>query len=102
MVVDNATIVKKLSDYANELDAMRSQLYRVRAYRQAAETIRRLEQPLSDILDREGRRGLRALPGIGDHIAFTLEELLRTGEFRTWRDAHPEMTSSGIATDEHG
>ena len=31
----------------------------------------------------EGRAGLEALPGIGPHLSFTLEGLVRDGEFRT-------------------
>src|SRR4051794_14885545 len=89
-VMDNATIAKKLSEYANQLETTQSGLYRVRAYRRAVETILRLDEPLHNVLDRDGRNGLRSLPGIGDHLAFTLEELLRTGEFRTWREAHEE------------
>jgi DNA polymerase/3'-5' exonuclease PolX len=30
-------------------------------------------------VDQQGRRGLRQLPGIGDHIARALETLVRTG-----------------------
>jgi DNA polymerase/3'-5' exonuclease PolX len=84
--MDNATIARRLMDYAHELEAERESLYRVRAYRQAAATILGLDRPLGDLLAEAGRAGLAALPGIGAHLAYTLEGLLRTGE---WRTLHP-------------
>ena len=82
--MDNQTIAHRLNDHANELYGERSNLYRVRAYRWAAQTIRTMERPLTEVLDEEGRAGLAALPGIGSHLAFTIAELIRTGAFRTW------------------
>ena len=81
--MDNHLIARKLMDYAHELETHRESLYRVRAYRRAAATILGLEQSLGEILAAAGRAGLEALPGIGAHLAYTLEGLLLTGEFRT-------------------
>jgi DNA polymerase (family 10) len=81
--MDNASIAGRLMDYAHELEAHRESLYRVRAYRRAAATLLGLERPLGDLFAESGRRGLEALPGIGAHLAYTLEGLLGTGEFRT-------------------
>jgi DNA polymerase (family X) len=83
--MDNATIAKKLVDYAAYLEAEDANVYRVRAYRRAADTIRLLDRPLKDVFDAEGRAGLEALTGIGTHLSYTLETLLKTGEFRTLR-----------------
>jgi DNA polymerase (family 10) len=81
--MDNQTIARKLTEYANHLEARESNVYRVRAYRQAAQTVLRLERQVKDIVAQEGRAGLEALPGIGTHLSYTLEGLVRTGEFRT-------------------
>ena len=81
--MDNRTIAQRLIDYANYLEGIESNLYRVRAYRRAAETLLSLDRPVTDLLAAEGRAGLEALPGIGPHLSFTLEGLVRTGEFRT-------------------
>jgi hypothetical protein len=81
--MDNRTIAQRLIDYAKYLEGVESNLYRVRAYRRAAEAVLALDRPVSDILAVEGRAGLEALPGIGSHLSFTLEGLIRTGEFRT-------------------
>jgi hypothetical protein len=82
-VMDNPTIAQRLRDYANYLEAREMNVFRVRAYRKAAETIRTLDRPLSEVVEKEGRAGLEALPGIGSHLSFTLEGLVREGEFRT-------------------
>jgi hypothetical protein len=81
----NEAIAQKLADYAAYLEGEDPNVYRVRAYRRAAETVRAHPRPLSAVLAEEGRAGLEALPGIGVHLAYTLETLLRTGEFRTLR-----------------
>jgi hypothetical protein len=81
--MDNRRIAKHLLDYAEYLDAREANIYRVRAYRRAAETVLGLDRRVSDVVTLEGREGLEQLPGIGSHLSFTLEELVRTGEFRT-------------------
>ncbi len=81
--MDNHTIAERLREYANYLESQEMNVYRVRAYRRAAETVLGLERPVVEIVEREGRAGLEALPGIGPHLSFTLEGLVRTGEFRT-------------------
>src|SRR5437764_15324894 len=82
MVMDNRQIAQQLISYAEYLDAREANLYRVRAYRRAAETILSLDRPLADLVAAEGRSGLEELPGIGSHLSYTLEEIVRTGEFR--------------------
>ncbi|HLN27087.1 MAG TPA: hypothetical protein VK395_05045 [Gemmataceae bacterium] len=81
--MDNRQVALKLTEYAAYLEAREASLYRVRAYRRAAETVLALDRPLTALVADEGRAGLEALPGIGTHLAFTIEELIRTGEFRT-------------------
>jgi DNA polymerase (family 10) len=83
--MDNRTIAQWLTEYANFLEAEESNLYRARAYRRAAETILGLTEPAADLLKREGRAGLEELPGIGSHLSFTIDSLVRTGELRTVR-----------------
>jgi hypothetical protein len=83
--MDNETIARKLNDYATYLDGEESNVYRVRAYRRAADAVRSLPRPVREIVETEGRAGLEALPGIGTSLAYTIEGLVRTGEFRTLR-----------------
>jgi hypothetical protein len=81
--VENRAIAQKLLEYADYLDAHEGNVYRPRAYRRAAETVLRLNQPVAHILAAQGRQGLEALPGIGVHLSYTIDSLVRTGEFRT-------------------
>jgi DNA polymerase/3'-5' exonuclease PolX len=88
--MDNQTIARLLSGYANELARKRASLHRVRAYRRAAAVVQSLEMPATDLVANKGRAGLAELPGIGSSLAFTIESLVRTGEFRT---RHAEIDS---------
>ncbi len=84
--MDNQTIARKLRDYAAELARQQDSLYRVRAYRQAVLTVQALSRPLTELVAEQGRAGLEALPGIGRSLAYTIEGLVKTGEFRTRRE----------------
>jgi hypothetical protein len=83
--MDNATIARKLNDYATYLEGEDSNVYRIRAYRRGAETVLSQERSLADVVNEKGRTGLEELPGIGSSLAYTIEGLVRTGEFRTTR-----------------
>jgi DNA polymerase/3'-5' exonuclease PolX len=81
--MENPSVARRLREYARHLDLKRDNLYRIRAYRIAADVVERLDRPVHQLLDERGRAGLAALTGIGDHLAYTIEELVRTGEFHT-------------------
>jgi len=81
--MDNRTIARRLLDHANELAAQRDNLYRVRAYRRAAESVLTLDRAVEDLVNEQGRTGLEQLPGIGPHLSFTIVGLVQTGEFHT-------------------
>ncbi len=83
-MMDNRTIAQRLRDHAHDLEAGRTNLYRIRAYRQAALTLMGMDRSAADIVTQDGERGLASLPGIGRHLAYTIGELIRTGEFRVW------------------
>src|SRR5438105_10116628 len=78
--LDNAAAARRLEQAARILEAQDANIYRVRAYRTAAETVRRLDRPAANILKEGGRKALMELPGIGDRLAGTLEQLLLTGQ----------------------
>src|SRR5262245_17508819 len=81
--MNNAQIAEKLLAHARELEAHGHNLYRVRAYRRAALSIRMLAVEVSELLEQGGRAALATIPGVGAHLAFTLERLLRRGEWVT-------------------
>jgi len=90
--MDNLTIARRLREYAARVEGEETTLYRVRAYRRAADVVQGLARPLAELYAEQGRAGLEELPEVGSHLAYTLEGLLASGEFRTLRPegAHRE------------
>jgi hypothetical protein len=75
----NADVAGRLDEVATLLEAQGAGAYRVRAYRRAAGTLRRLDKPVSDILEARGVEGLQELPGVGESIARAVRDLLARG-----------------------
>ena len=76
----NQTIAEQLDRIAELLEAQNANPYRVRAYREAAQTLRTLAEPAHVILAREGLAGLRTLPTIGESLSRSIEQLIHTGK----------------------
>ena len=79
-VLNNKELARCLEDVAELLEAQDANPYRVLAYRTAATTLRDLDRPVDKILEAEGLEGLIRLPGIGQSIARSLEQLVHTGK----------------------
>src|SRR5579871_6640037 len=77
--LDNEEAARRLEKAAHTLEERGENQFRVRAYRVAADTVRRLTRPAHEILQEGGRRALMELPGIGDRLSLTLADLLVTG-----------------------
>ena len=77
--LDNQQIAARLDEVAELLEAQGANLFRVRAYRSAAQTLRNLDREAHAILDEEGVEGLTRLPGIGESLGRSIERLARTG-----------------------
>ena len=75
----NEDIAGRLDEVAGLLAAQGANRFRVRAYRHAAEVVRHLARPVSEILEREGLEGLKALPGIGESLARAIRDVLAHG-----------------------
>jgi DNA polymerase/3'-5' exonuclease PolX len=84
--VDNRAVARRLLDVAHLLEQQHASFYRVRAYRQAAQTILGLDQPIEDIVSHSGRKALKQLPGIGASLSAKIETLVRTGEIATLKE----------------
>jgi hypothetical protein len=96
--MDNHTIAEQLNEYARVLEAEGATMFRVRAYRRAAEVVRGLERPLKDLVAEQGRAGLEAIPGIGKSLSYTIEGLVRDGELRTVRPADGQLEPQRLLT----
>ncbi len=75
----NAALAARLDEVARLLDGHGGGPHRVAAYRRAAETFRRLETPVADLLEERGIAGLEALPGVGPVIARAARTFAVTG-----------------------
>lgn len=77
--MSNDELAARLDELAELLETQHANPYRVRAYRAAAATLRKLTEPVADLLQREGITGLTELPSIGDSLARAVERLVHTG-----------------------
>jgi putative hydrolase len=77
----NSAVADKLREAADLLEQQQANPFRVRAYRQAADTVAALTDDLGEIGARGDPAALTALPGIGPGIAAAIVEILRTGRW---------------------
>lgn len=68
----NDAIARRLREHAAELARGGDNLYRVRAFRQAALAVLNLPEPVEAILHARGPRALQQVPGIGRSLAETI------------------------------
>jgi len=75
----NVEMAQRLKETARLLEEQGANPFRVQAYRRAAETVLRLDRPVTELLEAEGIEGLRRLRGIGESLARSIRDLVRTG-----------------------
>lgn len=80
MPVDNTDIAAVFDEIADFLEIGDENPFRIRAYRNAARTIRGLGPELRDMVDQQD--DLTQLPGIGKELAAKIVEILETGTAR--------------------
>lgn len=76
--MQNADIARQLDEVADLLEISAANPFRVRAYRNAARTVRDHPDPLDELV-RGGEFDLTDLPGIGSGIASEITALVNTG-----------------------
>lgn len=102
-ITENVGIASRLQEYASLLEQQGEDIFRVRAYQEAADHVRSLPVALRQIFAQEGVAGLVAQPTIGRGIAAAIAEMLTLGRWsqldRLRGDAAPArlfMTIPGI------
>jgi DNA polymerase (family 10) len=83
--MQNPEIARLLGEVADLLEIAEANPFRVRAYRNAARTVRDHPEPLAELV-RAGEFDLTELPGIGEGIAGEIEALVATGELPQRRE----------------
>lgn len=75
----NDEIASILDEIADLLEAQDANPFRVRSYREGANTVRQAEEPLARIVQRDGATALQRLPNIGQGLAGLIGEYVETG-----------------------
>lgn len=80
MAVDlNVQVADRLDEVAQILEEQGANPFRVRAYRHAADTLRTLPEPVSELVEQGSTEALEALPGIGHSLARSIRDVVVTG-----------------------
>ena len=83
--MENPAIAALFDEMADLLELDGAVVFRVRAYRNAARTVRDLGTPLRELAQQHPGQ-LTELPGIGKDLAARIQELVATGDFHAHRE----------------
>ncbi len=82
--MNNEEIAERFNRLANLMEIRGDDTFRIRSYRNAAETIETWPTPMKAIADEAGAKGLQQIPGVGRAISAKIIELLESGTFEAW------------------
>src|SRR5881296_1263657 len=77
--MQNPDIARVFDEVADLLEIQDANPFRVRAYRNAARTIRDYPEPLAELVH-SGGKDLTEIPGIGEDLAEKITDIVKTGE----------------------
>src|SRR5437667_265277 len=77
--MQNPDIARLFDEVADLLEIQDANPFRVRAYRNAARTIRDFPEPIADLV-RAGTKDLTDIPGIGDDLAEKITDIVTSGD----------------------
>ena len=92
MAVHNAEVAELFNRLADLLEIEGANVFRVRAYRRAAQTIEDLPVSVAEMV--EQGQDLSKLPGIGRDLAGKIEEIVKTGKFTALEEVTARLPSS--------
>ena len=90
----NAEIVRVFKHIAALLELKRESRFKIRAYQQAALSLKEFPDDLTGMV-REGR--LREVPGVGEALATKITELVTTGQLRYYENLKAEFPAGIVA-----
>lgn len=82
--MNNEAIARRFYRLAALMEIRGDDPFRLRSYRNAAESIEVWPTPLQEIAAQEGIAGLQTIPGVGKAIAGKVVDLLERGTFDAW------------------
>ena len=80
----NEELARRFERLALLMEIRGDDKFRVRSYRNAAETLETWPSSVAGIAREEGPKGLQTLPGVGKAISGKIVELLERGTFDAW------------------
>ncbi len=89
--VPNAAIARTFRELADALEIEGQNPFRVRAYRNAAQYLETLGQPVAELAARGGRAALLEIPGVGEGLAGKILKMLETGSLSQLRETRKEV-----------
>jgi ribosomal protein S13 len=94
----NQQVAGILDQIAELLEAQDDNPHRIRAYRQAASSVRESNEPVAKIYKMSGEEGLQSLPGIGETLARIIGNFVRTGQSEMLQRLQGEITPEDLFT----
>jgi len=88
MKIENSEVARVLYEIAEMLQMKGENRFKVQAYQRAARSIELLPISIKEVYR---KNGLKGIPGVGEHIALKLEELLKTGKLKYYEKLKKEM-----------
>ena len=86
----NQEVVRILNTIGDILE-LQNVAFKPIAYRKAAMTVEGLTEDVEEVYGKEGLSGLQRLPGIGEHIAKKIEEIILSGKLRYFEQLKNEI-----------
>lgn len=72
--------------------------YKPKAYRKAAEALEDLKENISQIYKKEGIKGIKKIPGVGESIAKKIEEYLKNKKIKYYKELKEKSAIRQIVT----
>jgi DNA polymerase (family 10) len=94
--MDNFDIAERFNRLANLMEIRGDDAFRIRSYRNAAETIETWPTPMKTIAHEAGAKGLQQIPGVGKAISAKIIELLERGTFEAWEKLITETPATTL------
>lgn len=91
MAISNKNIGRIFNALASIMELHGESSFKIRSYRNAYQTIRRLDTPLDGL----SKEMLKEIPGVGDAIADKILEFIKTGTLRTYQK-YADSTPAGV------
>jgi len=92
----NDKVAEILKRVAGLLETLGSNSFRVRSYRNAAQAVREHDQSVAVMVDSGKTGSLQEIPGIGENLAGSIEEIVQTGRLGLLDKLESEVTPERV------